>query len=304
MPSTKPDEPPPPPPPMLLLPLTATPVIHQHSCLALSSKLISFLADSITTRYCGGRRSEREGVNRRRLDQCEQKKATTETVVVLSIGSGTGLLEALLARELDDRARETGLVQEDGGGADADAVGGDEGEEVGRRGVVGGMMRMAGVFGVEVPGLAEGGMNRYLERGRRVVVRGVWDVLGREGMAGLLKRGADGEGEGGVKGWAECEVQKGEDGELVQVGVVDVWLMFVYPRQASLMERYLDEWLGEVAVRGLKLAGVIWAGPRVDWKDYEPVITYLERHGWAVTETWGSEAGVGDGEGVVVAPRR
>jgi hypothetical protein len=195
MPSTKPDEPPPPPPPMLLLPLTATPVIHQHSCLALSSKLISFLADTISIHHCGSRRSEKESGARSRLGQCEQKKATTETVVVLSIGSGTGLLEALLARELDDRARETGLVLEDGGGADADVVGGDEGEEVGRRGVVGGMMKVARAFGVEVPGPEGVGMNRYLERDRRLVVRGVWDVLGRDGVAGLLKSGAGGESE-------------------------------------------------------------------------------------------------------------
>jgi hypothetical protein len=51
-------------------------------------------------------------------------------------------------------------------------------------------------------------------------------------------------------------------------GAVDAEaLIFVYPREVSLLERYIH-----LNNNGRRLRKIIWLGPKSDWPDYEPVL--------------------------------
>lgn len=252
---------------------------------------------------------------------------TMTTTVLLSVGSGSGLLERFLHDE---------LPREDGGSV-REGRGGD-----------------VRVFGVEVPssptvdgrrGGEAVGLNGYLPEEQRVEVKGTWDLVRPEGVLALLE-GWGGEWDGG--GDDEGDVSTiDQEGELLDdttktpenVGVI---LMFIYPRQPSLMRKYIqiyqtsseahthDHRLSSETTSqpihshtsppspSINLQGIIWAGPRADWEDdYAAVFAELQQHlngvdhaaieegsGWEVTTRWGVEVGVADGEGVVVAMRR
>lgn len=73
-------------------------------------------------------------------------------------------------------------------------------------------------------------------------------------------------------------------------------LMFVYPRQPSLVSQYLAELGG----RGSCLDTVIWLGPRADWRDFsacfDPQPSSKGRPPREITVLSGTEAGLDDYE--------
>ena len=298
MPISPPPSAPPPAPPTL----TTQPKHHQHSCLALSSTLITYLHTYITEIH---------------------RASPQSSTVLLSIGSGTGLLERYLLDPFDHAASEGTLDEE------ATLSNGKAGVHV---------------FGVEVresEGGAAGmvGLNGYLPPERRISVRGTWDILGAEEVKDVVDGINGSEERHDVKsGDAEYDIEeedticdKTQQQKRQEKRDLDVVLMFIYPRQAALVRKYIERYghrqsnsstvgshgedSGALAPR-VRLLGLIWAGPRADWEDeYENIFeelgntsTFYAREnrgdglmGWDVQSAWGDEVGVALGEGVVTA---
>lgn len=297
--------------------LTITPTRHHHCCLALSTVLIDRLYDVVVDARAAGSKSDEDvktsiSINEehaspsQRANTNQQKAARDASVrrdqprrrtVVLSVGSGSGVVERLLLERLGGRnLDEDGDVQ---------------------------------VYGVEIPATAKGAeMNAYLPRERRVVVGGSWDVFGVNDLLALPALGRKSEDEDEED---EDEEEEEEDCDLAPNGSsrsggaavsenVDVVLMFVYPRQPCLVSRYIDAYtslpgtepIGADSEGGgkadISLKAVIWAGPRADWEEYEGLFTSLGQNGcdgeeWRVDVGRGEEMGVDQGEGIVIARR-
>ncbi|ETN40922.1 uncharacterized protein HMPREF1541_05202 [Cyphellophora europaea CBS 101466] len=333
--------------PLPLPTLTTTPIRHHHSCLALSITLISHLTQFLRRHFNHAATDE---------DQPPPRPARRHRGHGLfSIGSGTGVLEALLLKRCQDEQRQQQRQQQR---QKQDRRQQQHGQQGGERRQ---QQQQIQVFGVEVPaphGDRDGTngtphLNRYLRACRRVVVGGTWDVLGpaeaearflgeevRYGGSGGGSDSGGGARDDGHEGNEDRESEIGAEGSSgvdadldvdmdmdmrVESGV-DVALLFVYPRQPTLLQRYLDAWLGvaegmrstgtaedhesermgynrttEGRSRRVNLTSLVWAGPRVDWADYEGIFRELQVRGWVVEERWGAEVGVAEGEGVVAA---
>ncbi|KAK3352574.1 hypothetical protein B0T25DRAFT_517819 [Lasiosphaeria hispida] len=177
---------------MISLPtLTPHPTRHPQSCASLSLPLLALLNTTLPP----------------------------PPALTLSIGSGPGLLEALLLHHHPARA-----------GTDP-----------------------ATFYGVEVAAAESPPVNRFLPEPNALVVPGTWAVAGEEVL---------GEAEG---------------------------LVFVYPRQAGLVGRYL---------RGGRVRVVVWIGPRCD---LEEMTGPLRAWGGVEEEVRGF---VEEGEAVLVFRRR
>ncbi|KAK4663219.1 hypothetical protein QC763_606705 [Podospora pseudopauciseta] len=167
--------------------LSTSPIRHPSSCCSLSLPLLSLL-DTILP---------------------------PPPSLALSIGSGPGLLEALLLHHYPARSNS--------------------------------------IYGVEVS--APKPVNVFLPEQNTLTVTGTWAVVD----SGLLK-------EAGA-------------------------LLFVYPRQPSLVQAYLARWEGEI---------VVWIGPRADMEEFGPVFDE-----WAVDKEGEDmrKGAVEAGEGVWVYRR-
>ncbi|KAK4196609.1 hypothetical protein QBC40DRAFT_209124, partial [Triangularia verruculosa] len=166
--------------------LSTTPTRHPSSCCSLSLPLLSLLHTLLPP----------------------------PPRLVLSIGSGNGLLEALLLHHYPDRS--------------------------------------SSFYGVEVS--ASKPVNVFLPEQNSLTVAGTWAVV--------------------------------DNGLLSEVGA----LMFVYPRQPSLVRTYLERWEGVV----------VWIGPRADVEEFGGV--FEEWGGGRKGEDVGGGV-VDDGEGVWVYRR-
>jgi hypothetical protein len=162
--------------------LSDTPTRHPDLCLSISTKLIHTLTTILTTNW-------------------SPNPGTKTNPLILSVGSGSGLLEAHLLNHLASLSKSptsTFTIQ-----------------------------------GVEVrPSTssstgAAATLNRYLPEQHAATVRGTWE------LSPLLEGGAG--------------------------GTVDT-LMFVYPREPGLVDRYLK------AAPPESLRLVLWLGPRADWE--------------------------------------
>jgi hypothetical protein len=254
--------------------LTDTPVHHQHSCLALSTRLISHLHRYIARDHELRREHEPNSVVR---------------TIILSVGSGIGVLERLLQDSFANVAWD------------------DVADEI-------------WVFGVEVidPSVTEsrtshgvsGTLNAYLRRELRLTVRGTWDVLGRADLLGKLD-----DDDSAVDDIEDVPSDNGSGTGIVGEHV-NVVMLFIYPRQPMLLRRYLESWQPRTAVGEFKrgtlvtLRGLVWAGPRADWADdYEAIFGGLDQQSddkdrdWDVNVSWGAAIGVAEGEGVAIAMR-
>ncbi|KAK8051507.1 hypothetical protein PG993_002892 [Apiospora rasikravindrae] len=186
--------------------LSDTPLSHPNCCLSLSSRLLETLKSLLRNGSCCGGEEPSSGL-------------------VLSVGCGSGLLEALL---------HTYLTQEEP------------------------KMTTMRVEGAEVATAASTIM-AYLPEDRANTVAGTW---------------------------ALC--RRAEDATV---------LMFVYPRSADLVRRYVDEFLGWEKART-----IVWLGPQADWEVFRPT---LEKEHWLLETTQlmireGAECGIGEYEMMAV----
>lgn len=188
--------------------LHPTPTRHPDLCLSISTRLLQTLTDILTTTDGGPDNKEN---------------------LILSVGSGSGLLEAHLQNHLASLA---------GLSADTHFT----------------------VKGVEVT--APAAVNKYLPAPQAPTVRGTWEVSGLAEAAHTL--------------------------------------MFVYPRDPRLVDRYL-EMAAAAADRPLRV--VFWLGPRADWDVFGGCFTGLEGLG-EVEVLEGTGAGVAEFEMVAVVRRR
>ncbi|RSM16859.1 hypothetical protein CDV31_004328 [Fusarium ambrosium] len=196
--------------PTLELPrLQDAPVRHPNCCLSFSSKLIQIL-----TRIFSG------------------TVTPDGTSTVLSIGSGSGLLEALLLAHVEAK---------DGSGAPS-----------------------FNVEGVEVQQLSgKPPVNRYLPEQAIYTVRGTWDVVSRL-----------------------------QDPDVTA-------LMFVYPRQPTLVAGYIKA----VTEQDLHVRTIVWLGPMADWDVFEPCFMANDKQQIELEKFQGADAGL-DGYEMMVVLRR
>lgn len=164
------------------LDLEQGPTRHPHCCLGLSSALLTTLTTIIVE---------------------DDAVSSGDEQIVLSIGSGTGLFEALLASH-SQRIHDSSSLSRP---------------------------RLV-VEGVEVLEPRTGGetANKYLSEQYINTVRNSWEVTSR----------------------------------LRDLDVSAV--MFVFPRQPTLVTRYIDR----IREDGLAARMVIWLGPVADWVEFEP----------------------------------
>ncbi|KAJ4142270.1 hypothetical protein NW754_009720 [Fusarium falciforme] len=185
--------------PTLELPsLHDAPVRHPNCCLSFSSKLIKILT---------------------RIFSSTANPDGTSTV--LSIGSGSGLLEALLLAHVE--------AKDDSGAASFN------------------------VEGVEVQQLSgKPPVNRYLPEQAIYTVRGTWDVVTRL-----------------------------QDSDVTA-------LMFVYPRQPTLVTEYIKA----IAEQDLGIQTIVWLGPMADWDVFETCFVAKDEHQAELEKMQGAEAGL------------
>ncbi|KPM36905.1 hypothetical protein AK830_g9660 [Neonectria ditissima] len=163
----------------LALELTEAPLRHADCCLSLSSTLLDHLTSIFSS---------------------DKLPASAHPRIVLSIGSGTGLLEALLLAHVQSKEQDPN-------------------------------QKTLLIEGVEVHQLGSGApANRYLPEQAINTVRGTWELSSR-----------------------------------LQDGRVSA-LMFGYPRQPSLVARYLQA----VVEMNLSVSVVVWLGPQADWEEFAP----------------------------------
>lgn len=187
--------------------------------------------------------------------------------LILSVGSGSGLLERLL--QLSRAPHPSSPTGPDDNSEPVDVSPG-LGQGVGPARVR--------VVGVEV----SDSVNKYLPPQDTIAVRGTWEVAAEVDRAAAL--------------------------------------MFVYPRQARLVERYLErfgagpvragsgegEESGEVEA-GEKVGTVVWLGPVVDWEDggFGAVLRkWADTVGGHLEEWRGSDMGLPEEEMGVVVKRK
>ncbi|KAJ4261337.1 hypothetical protein NW757_001728 [Fusarium falciforme] len=196
--------------PTLELPsLHDAPVRHPNCCLSFSSKLIKILT---------------------RIFSSTANPDGTSTV--LSIGSGSGLLEALLLAHVG--------AKHDSGAASFN------------------------VEGVEVQQLSgKPPVNRYLPEQAIYTVRGTWDVVTRL-----------------------------QDADVTA-------LMFVYPRQPTLVTEYIKA----IAEQDLGIQTIVWLGPMADWDVFETCFVAKDEHQVELEKMQGAEAGL-DGYEMMVVLRK
>lgn len=181
--------------------LSETPSRHPDFCLSISTKLIHTLTTIVAT------------------------NGAVSNSLILSVGSGSGLLEAHLLKHLKALPHSTSEFT---------------------------------IQGVEVRSSpTEAPVNKYLPEQHYTTVRGTWE------LSPLLE-------------------------------VADV-LFFVYPRDTSLVNRYL-------AGRPAALRVVVWLGPRADWEVFGGCFQGLEGFG-DVDIIDGESVGVANFEMVAVGRR-
>ena len=205
-----------------LLVLYEKPVHHAACCLSLSRPFLIFLHDTIT----------KPDSMRTQCAVSTPRDASISSIpdlshqgqpICLSIGSGTGLLEALLQQQINsNRSSEV-------------------------------TYRTFLVRGVEVVSAAK--VNCYLHDDAFDVVSGAW-VTSESAL------------DPDVKAW-----------------------LFVYPRQPSLVLKYIGM-LQARAELDNQLMLIVWAGPRVDWSDYEEIFRRL-------SSEWGTKLVPGDSCGLL-----
>ena len=83
---------------------------------------------------------------------------------------------------------------------------------------------------------------------------------------------------------------------------VEAWL-FVYPRQPSLVAKYVAMVQAEQE-QASHLMLMIWAGPIADWNDYGPVFEDLEFRGWSMKLIHGSSCGLSRWECLTLIERQ
>lgn len=179
------------------------PIRHADCCLALSTKLLSITASELS-------------------NDIEPDRAS----IVLSVGSGTGLLEAMLIQYLDSTCHQE-------------------------------TSRNLSIEGIEVQQLNdEYQANKYLPEYAINTVRGTWNLSSRL-----------------------------DDPDVSG-------LMFVYPREKSLVSKYLEA----ISSKGSKVQTVIWLGPQADWSEFEPCFQIATPNGEKLFER--IESRVGDDVGI------
>ncbi|KXJ86206.1 hypothetical protein Micbo1qcDRAFT_237133 [Microdochium bolleyi] len=281
--------------------LSATPLRHPDCCLSLSTTLLSQIAAACATTERDDSQSSTHQQQPR-----QQPGRRVRDRVILSIGSGSGLLEACLQRYIDSDTTTRTTTNTRGDASEGNTDG-----------------RLV-VRGVEVHQLSSNSnsnsntgsqqqmlLNRYLPAHRRSTVRGTWEVSTeleelllpssaggakrrRGGMAtdgGRDRDDDDDDGSGNddeeqlaqldrgvdaARVVAESEhFRPGEDSDTGGAGGEEevAALMFVYPRQPGLVRRYVDAVLappssGARGRRGPRV--MIWLGPRADWADFRP----------------------------------
>lgn len=182
--------------------LSDTPTRHPGFCLSISTKLIHTLTSILTT-----------------------NGPAKNSNLILSVGSGSGLLETHLLNHLTSLPKPPSAFT------------------------------LQGVEVRSAPGAAP--VNKYLPEQHSATVRGTWE------LSPLL-------------------------------GDTDT-LLFVYPRDPSLVNRYL-------AARPSSLRIVLWLGPRADWEVFGECFQGLEGFG-DVEIIEGESAGVAEFEMVAVVRR-
>ncbi|KAJ3462899.1 hypothetical protein MRS44_007685 [Fusarium solani] len=195
--------------PTLELPsLQDAPIRHPNCCLSFSSKLIEILTRIFSS-----------------------TANPDETSTVLSIGSGSGLLEALFLAHVK--------AKDDSGAPSFN------------------------VEGVEVQQLSgKPPVNRYLPEQAIYTVRGTWDVVSRL-----------------------------QDPDVTA-------LMFVYPRQPTLVAEYIKA----IDEQDLRIQTIVWLGPMADWDVFEPCFLANE-HQANLEKIQGEDAGL-DGYEMMAVLRR
>ncbi|KAF4981417.1 hypothetical protein FZEAL_2765 [Fusarium zealandicum] len=199
--------------------LQEAPIRHPNCCLSLSLDLLRLLTQSFSKSALSG-----------------------QTPTVLSIGSGSGLLEALLLAHVQSQSHS-----ESRDDALADCL---------------------NVEGVEVQqSSGKDPVNRYLPEQAIYTVRGTWDVVSR----------------------------------LHDPDVTG--LMFVYPRQPTLVSAYIEA----ITERDPNIEVVVWLGPMADWEVFAPCLEINGKHQKALFTIYekrqGMEAGLDEYEMMVVLRR-
>ncbi|KAF5656739.1 HAD superfamily hydrolase [Fusarium heterosporum] len=180
-----------------------SPVRFPDCCLSISGKLIQILADIFSN-----------------------TTFSEETPTVLSIGSGSGILEALLLAHAPSQS-------------------------------------LLNVEGVEVQQSSwKDPVNKYLPEQAIYTVRGTWDVISRL-----------------------------QDPDVTA-------LMFVYPRQASLISEYMKA----ISEQDLNVRVIVWLGPMADWEVFESCFTTRDGNTQFIIgeKRQGAEAGLDEYELMVV----
>ena len=229
--------------------LTDEPKHHPDCCISLSTRLL----DVLTAAFVYG--APLSGESAAKTVPGPAKKAENARGLVLSIGSGTGLLEALLLARWSNPSLHQGSS-----GVDNDAY-----------------RAVTTVKGIEV----RSSINKYLPAANFGVVRGTWDVVDVSRSASRSRELSDlvpdPDSSSSVAA-ADTHAEPGfspsnpvhppqEDADAAAV----TGLLFVYPRSPTLVSRYVRALVATLGEDEEEDRGVaVWLGHKSDWPDFEP----------------------------------
>ena len=205
--------------------LTHEPEHHPDCCLSLSTKLL----DVLTAIFA------------------PKNAKDAETRLVLSVGSGTGLLEALL---LD---RWSAPQPQHPSGPDVH----DGGPPIPTTATSTGVVMT--IQGVEV----HPSVNKHLPEANLCVVRGTWDVV-PVATSTLRSRSFDPEKQPHPDAGAGSSPASADD------HAPATGLLFVYPRSPALVSRYLRGFGAAAGEEEGCEGAAVWLGHRSDWPDFAP----------------------------------